>query len=148
PATKSFELSGNMNHLVSRNIRARARLEYFSDVTTQQLYYQDVYKATRNNRVIEGGLTAGFGPTSTSLLYQRSEYLNGANSSTLYGSTPRVTTTVAPQRIFGSPVYASLNTEYAYLPSRTINDGAVTSDDSHSRLDLTPTLRAPLSRLT
>ena len=75
PATKSFEISGNMNHTISRNMRARARLEYFSDVTTQQLYYQDVYKATRNNRVIEGGLTAAFGPASTSLLYQRSEYL-------------------------------------------------------------------------
>jgi LPS-assembly protein len=148
PATKSFELSGNMNHLVARNIRARARLEYFSDVTTQQLYYQDVYRATRNNRVIEGGLTAAFGATSTSLLYQRSEYLNGDDRSTIYGSTPRVTTNVAPQRIFGSPVYASLNTEYAYLPSRTINEGVVTNDDSHGRFDLTPTLRAPLSRLT
>ena len=148
PATKSLELSGNMNHLVSRNIRARARLEYFSDVTTQQLYYQDLYKATRNNRLIEGGLTAAFGPTSTSLLYQRSEYFNDAESSTLYGSTPRVTTTVAPQRIFGSPVYASLNTEYSYLPSRSISDGVVTSDNSHGRFDMTPTLRAPLSRLT
>jgi LPS-assembly protein len=148
PATKSFEISGNMNHTVSRTMRARARLEYFSDVTTQQLYYQDVYKATRNNRVIEGGLTAAFGPTSTSLFYQRSEYLSGANSSTIYGSTPRVTTSVAPQRIFGSPVYASLNTEYSYLPSRSVNDGVVTSDDSHGRFDMTPTLRAPLSRLT
>jgi LPS-assembly protein len=148
PATKSLELAGNMNHLVSRNIRARARLEYFSDVTTQQLYYQDLYKATRNNRLIEGGLTAAFGPTSTSLLYQRSEYFNDADSSTLYGSTPRVTTTVAPQRIFGSPVYASLNTEYSYLPSRSISDGVVTSDNSHGRFDMTPTLRAPLSRLT
>ena len=50
PATKSFEITGNMNHTISRNMRARARLEYFSDVITQQLYYQDVYKATRNNR--------------------------------------------------------------------------------------------------
>jgi len=149
PASKSFELSGNMNHLMSRNIRARARVEYFSNVTAQQIYYQDVYKATRNNRVIEGGLTAAFGPTTTSLLYQRSEYLSGSsgNSSTVYGSTPRVTAAIAPRRIFGSPVYASVNTEYAYLPSRSLTDGEVTADDSHGRFDLTPTLRAPLSRL-
>jgi LPS-assembly protein len=144
PASKSFEVSGNMNHTITRNIRARARLEYFSDVTTQQLYYQDVYKATRNNRVIEGGLTAAFGPTSTSLLYQRSEYFNGSDSSTLYGSTPQVTTNIAPQRIFGSPIYASINTEYEYLPSRSTTAGVVT----HGRFDLMPTLRAPLSRLT
>ena len=59
-----------------------------------------------------------------------------------------MTTSLAPQRIFGSPVYASLNTEYAYLPSRSVNDGVVTHDDSHGRFDMTPTLRAPLSRLT
>ena len=29
PATKSFEVSGNTNHSISRNVRARARLEYF-----------------------------------------------------------------------------------------------------------------------
>jgi LPS-assembly protein len=148
PATQSFEVSGTMNHILSRNVRARARLEYFSDIVTQQLYYQDVYKATRNNRLIEGGLTAGFGPTSTSLLYSRSEYLSDANNSTVYGSTPRVSTNVAPQRLFGSSVYASMNTEYAYLPSRSISNGVVTNDDSHGRFDLMPTLRVPLSRLT
>jgi LPS-assembly protein len=148
PATKSFEVSGTMNHTLSRNVRARARLEYFSNVVTQQLYYQDVYKATRNNRIIEGGLTAAFGPTSTNLLYSRSEYLSDANNSTVYGSTPRVSTSVAPQRLLGSPLYTSMNAEYAYLPSRTISNGVVTNDDSHARVDMTPTLRVPLSRLT
>jgi LPS-assembly protein len=148
PATKSFELEGNMNHAISPTIRARARLDYFSDVVTQQLYYQDVYQATRNNRVIEGGLTAAFGPTSTSLLYSRSEYLSDAANSTVYGSTPRLATNVAPQRLFGSPVYASVNAEYAYLPNRSVTDGEVTRDDSHGRMDLAPTLRVPLSRLT
>jgi LPS-assembly protein len=148
PASKSFELSGTVNHVISRTVRARGRLEYFSDVVTQQLYFQDVYKATRNNRLIEGGLSAGFGPTSTNILYSRNEYLSGANSSTVYGSTPRVSTSVAPQRMFGSPIYASMNAEYAFLPNRSVNDGVVTSDDSHARVDMTPTLRVPLSKLT
>jgi LPS-assembly protein len=148
PATKSYEVTGTMNYAISRNVRARARLEYFSNVTTQQLYYQDVYKATRNNRLIEGGLSANFGPTSTNLLYSRSEYLSDATNSTVYGSTPRISANVAPQRLFDSPVYASMNTEYAYLPSRTISNDVVTNDDSHGRLDMMPTLRVPLSRLT
>ena len=148
PATKSFEFKGNMNHAISPRVRARARVDYFSDVVTQQLYYQDVYQATRNNRLIEGSLTAGFGPTSNSLLYSRSEYLSDADNSTVYGSTPRLSTNVAPQRLFGSPVYASMSAEYAYLPDRSITDGEVTRDDSHGRIDLEPTLRVPLSRLT
>ena len=136
-----------MNHTISPRVRARARIDYFSDVVTQQLYYQDVYQATRNNRLIEGGLTAAFGPTSTSALYSRSEYISDASNSTVYGSTPRISTNVAPQRLFNSAVYASLNAEYAYLPNRSLVDGDVTRDDSHSRIDVMPTLRVPLSRL-
>ena len=137
-----------MNHS-TRGTFARAPGSSTSpNVTTQQLYHQDVYKATRNNRLIEGGLSANVGPTSTNLLYPRNEYLVDANNSTVYGSTPRVSTSVAPQRLFGSPVYASMNSEYAYLPNRTITDGEVTNDDSHGRFDMTPTLRVPLSRLT
>jgi len=148
PATKSFELKGSMNHAISRNVRARARLDYFSDVTTQQLYFQDIYQATRNSRVIEGGLTGAFGPTSMSILYSRSEYLGSANSNTLYGTTPRVLAAVAPRQLFGSPVYASLDAVYDYLPSRSSIDDIVVRDDSHSRMDVAPRLRVPLSRLT
>jgi LPS-assembly protein len=147
PATRSFEITGNMNHTISPRVRARARVDYFSNVVTQQLYYQDVYQATRNNRLIEGGLTATFGPISTNALYSRSEYISDARNSTLYGSTPRISTNVAPRRLFSSTVYASLNAEYAYLPNRSLVDGDVTRDDSHSRIDMMPTLRVPLSRL-
>jgi LPS-assembly protein len=147
PESQSFELSGTVNHTISRAIRARARLDYFSDVVSQQLYHQNVYQASRNSRVIEGGLTASFGPTTSGVLYQRSELLTDATNSYVYGSTPRVTTTVAPQRLFGSPVYASMNAEYSFLPNRSVADGIVTRDDSHSRLDVVPTVRIPMSRL-
>ena len=148
PASESFELTGSVNHAISRGVRARARLDYFSDVVSQQLYHQNVYQASRNSRVIEGSLTAAFGPTTTGVLYQRNELLSGSDSSYVYGSTPRVTTSVAPQRLFGSPVYASVNAEYAFLPNRSVTDGLVTSDNSHSRLDISPMVRVPLSRLT
>jgi LPS-assembly protein len=148
PATKSLELRGNMNHQVSRGVRARARLDYFSDVVTQQLYFQDVYQATRNNRVMEGGLSAAYGPTATTLLYSRSEYLTDAQNSTLYGTTPLVSSNVAPQRLFGTPIYGSMNAEYVYLPSRSRVDDEIVRDDSHSRIDVAPSIRAPLSRLS
>ena len=148
PEAKSFELTGSVNHVITPRVRARARLDYFSDVVSQQLYHQDIYQASRNNRVIEGGLTAAFGPTSTGILYQRNELLSDEVNSYVYGSTPRVWTSVAPQRLFGSPVYGSMNAEYAFLPDRSLRDGVVTSDDSYSRIDVSPTVRMPLSRLT
>ena len=69
-------------------------------------------------------------------------------SSQVYGSTPRVTTSLSPQRLFNAPIYASANVEYAFLPDRAITDGVVVSDRSYSRLDVSPTVRVPLSRLT
>jgi hypothetical protein len=84
----------------------------------------------------------------TSMLYQHSELLTSEDTSQVYGSTPRVTVNLAPQRLFRAPVYASANAEYAMLPNRSINDGVVVSDNSYSRIDVSPNVRVPLSRLT
>jgi LPS-assembly protein len=147
-ASNSFEVTGNVSHALTRSIRARARLDYFSDILSQQLYHQNIYQASRNRRLIEAGLTAGLGALSTSVLYQRNELFNTATSTQVYGSTPRVTTSLAPQRLFNAPIYTSVNAEYAFLPYQVTTDGDVVRDDSHSRLDVTPTVRVPLSRLT
>ena len=147
-AANSYEITGNLNHTLSRNIRARARLDYFTDLVTQQLYNQNLYAATRNRRLIEGGLTAGFGPVMTSALYQRSEIFTAERTSQIYGSAPRVSANLAPQRLFNAPIYASANAEYAVLPNQSISNGVVVSDAGYSRLDVSPTVRVPLSRLT
>ena len=88
------------------------------------------------------------GPLSTTLLYQRNETFNNETSSFLYGSTPKVSALLAPQQLFGAPIYASMNSEYAYLPYRSLTSGVVTQDNSLSRVDVAPSLRVPLSRLT
>ena len=148
PARKSFELSGVATQTLGRATRGRVRLSYFSDLVTQQLYHQNLYQATNRSRVIEAGLNNTAGPVSTSVLYQRNETFNDTRSSVVYGGTPRVTTSLAPQRLFDLPFYGSVTGEYAYLPYRYLTDGVATLDNSLGRLDIVPTLRAPLSRLS
>jgi LPS-assembly protein len=148
PETTSFEIVGAASHAFSRAVRGRVRLDYFSDIVSQQLYHQNVYQATRHSRVIEAGLTAALGRLSTSVLYQRNELFNTPTSTQLYGSTPRVTANLAPQRLFNSPVYTSVNSEFALLPYRVISDGEVISDSGYSRFDVSPSVRVPMSRLT
>jgi LPS-assembly protein len=143
----SYEITGTAVQALARGITARARLDYVSDVVSQVALHQDVYDASRRNRLIEGGITASFGPLSTSALYQRNEIVNGVTDTVVYGSTPRVTAALAPRRLFGSPVYATMNAEYAYLPYRRIADGVTAQDDSVGRADLAPSIRVPLSRL-
>jgi LPS-assembly protein len=148
PAKTSYEFTGAVAQALGGAARARMRLDYFSDVLTQQLYQQNIYQASRRNRIIEAGVSDAFGPLSTTLLYQRNETFNDQTSSFLYGSTPKVSALLAPQQLFGAPIYASMNSEYAYLPYRSLTSGVVTQDNSLSRVDVAPSLRVPLSRLT
>ena len=149
PAKTSYEFTGAVTQALGGAARARMRLDYFSDVLTQQLYQQNIYQASRRNRIIEAGVSDAFGPLSTTLLYQRNETFNDQTSSFLYGSTPRVSALLAPQQLFGAPIYASMNSEYAYLPCRSAHRAAsLTQDNSLSRVDVAPSLRVPLSRLT
>jgi LPS-assembly protein len=148
PASNSFQVTGTANQTIGTRLRARGYVDYFSDILTQQLYNQNIYQATQSRRTIEGSLSGNFGPASTSVHFQRNEYLTGVGSSSVYGSTPRVTANLAPQMLFGTPIYASVNTEFARIPNQQIEDGEVTSDRTLNKVDLSPMLRLPLSRLT
>jgi lipopolysaccharide assembly outer membrane protein LptD (OstA) len=154
PGKNSFEVQSAVNHRLTQQLRARARVDYFSDIFTQQLYHQNIYQATQSTRVIDGSVSGTFGRVSTSAQYSRNEYLSGATSSTVYGSTPRLSASVAPQRLFGTQVYASANTEYAFVPNRSMTQDTTTgewnvlSDNSLGKWDLAPSIRVPLSRLT
>ena len=150
PAKTSYEFTGAVTQALGGAARARMRLDYFSDVLTQQLYHQNIYQASRRNRLIEAGASDIFGPLSTTVLYQRNETFNNETSSFLYGATPRVSAQLAPQQLFGAPIYASMNSEYAFLPYRSLDlaKGVVTQDNSLARVDIAPSVRLPLSRLT
>jgi LPS-assembly protein len=147
PGSTSYEVTSTAVHDLGRGFIARARVDYFSDVVNQQVLHQDVYAATRRNRLVEGGLTGSFGPVSTSAAYERNEVVNGVSDTLVYGGTPRVTATLAPQRLFGSPVYATVQAEYAHLPYRRIVEDVTVQDDSLGRFDIAPSVRVPLSRL-
>ncbi len=150
PAKISYEFTGAVTQALGGSARARMRLDYFSDVQTQQLYHQNLYDASRRSRLIEAGVSDAFGPLSTTLLYQRNETFDNSTTAFLYGSTPRVTTVLAPQQLFGAPIYASMNSEYAYLPYRNLDllKDRVTLDNSLGRVDVAPALRVPLSKLS
>ena len=148
PATSSYKVQAAGNQAWGTNIRLHERVDYTSDLITNQLYQQDLYQASNATRTVEAGAIGSFGVLTAGALFQRIETFADADTSQLYGSTPRLTASLAPQRLFGLPIYGSLNNEYAYLPYRTINDDEVSNDKSLGRLDVLPTMRAALSRLT
>lgn len=148
PASTSIEVTGNATQALGRRARGHLRIEYFTDVITQQLYHQNLYQATRRNRTIEAGINDTVGPWAMSALYQRNQTFSSTTSSVVYGGTPRLTANLAPRRVLSTPIYASMNTEFVHLPYQSIANDVVTLDRSLSRTDIAPTLRVPLSKLT
>jgi LPS-assembly protein len=148
PAQSSYQFNGTGRQAVGTAVRLHQRIDYTSSLVTQQLYQQNVIQATNATRTIETGLAGTWGGFTTSALFQRTETFTGADTSQLYGGTPRVTASIAPQRLFGLPIYGSVTNDFGYLPNRQITNGTVTSDRSLARLDVLPTLRAALSRLS
>jgi hypothetical protein len=66
----------------------------------------------------------------------------------VYGSTPRVSAAIAPHRLFGQSLYASMNGEFANLPYSSNLDGVPVLDRGMTRFELAPLVRAPVSRWT
>src|SRR5262245_60754585 len=89
PAKTSYEFTGAVTQALGGSARARMRLDYFSDVFSQQIYHQNIYQASRRSRIVEAGASDVFGPLATTLLYQRNETFDSDERSVLYGSTPR-----------------------------------------------------------
>jgi LPS-assembly protein len=148
PAESSYQFNGTGNQMVGQAIRVHQRVDYSTSILSRQLYQQDLYQASNATRTIEAGMSGVFGNLTTGALFQRTETFTGVDTSQLYGSTPRLTASIAPQRLFGTPVYVSLNNEFSHLPFRQISNGSVTSDKTLNRLDVFPSVRAALSRLT
>ena len=148
PAQSSYQFSGAGNQAIGSAMRLHERVDYSSNLITQQLYQQSVYQASNATRTIEAGLTGHWGGLTTSALFQRVETFTAADSSQLYGSSPRITAAMAPRRLFGLPLYGSITNDFGHLPYRQVTSGTVTSDKSVTRLDVLPTLRAALSRLS
>ena len=149
---RSFELTGNFVHAMTPRWRARGRVDYVGNILTQQLYNQNVGRATNPVRTVDGNLAGAVGHLTVNATAQWTEVFSIASPtrkvSQQYGGTPRIITSVAPRQFFGLPVYAGLNSEYGYLPYRTVENGVVTLDNSLHRFDISPTARIPLSTLT
>jgi lipopolysaccharide assembly outer membrane protein LptD (OstA) len=145
PARRSYEVRGSANQGLGRHLRARGRVDYFSDITVQQTYNTNIYEASRRSRTIATALTGVWGIYNITGAFERSETFYGTDSSTENGATPRVTLSRGERPIGRSPLYFSFNSDYSHLlrESRTVT---TTQDSGLDRLDVLPLVRFPFTR--
>jgi LPS-assembly protein len=155
PASRSHEIRAGANQLLPGGLRARANVNYFSSLETNQTFNTNIYDASRNQRTYGGNIVGAWGSYSLNGTMDRTEYFYNKTNSGVVGSWPRVTLTRNERPILGSPVYFSIGTEYAGLVSdtKTTSTDAATGasipidvDRGLTRLDVTPQIRYPFKR--
>jgi lipopolysaccharide assembly outer membrane protein LptD (OstA) len=154
PGKRSYELRGNATENLGHGWRAAGRISYFTDVVTQQTYNTNIYDASRSQRTMSGNLTGSLLGYRVTASVDRNEYFTGTTDSTLAASAPRLTISRGERPIGRLPVYVSLGGEYVTLQRRstaTTAEGDTTTttvtDQSLSRVDFSPTLRVPFTKL-
>jgi LPS-assembly protein len=144
PERRTYEIRGNLSQRIGSHVRARARADYFSDITVQQTYNQNIYEASRRSRIFSGSLAGNWREYSVTGTMDRSETFYGVDSSTVRGGAPRIAVSRGERPLFGA-VYLGVTGDMNRLTVKRTTP-TVHLDQSLSRVDVTPRLRAPFSR--
>jgi LPS-assembly protein len=145
PAHRSFDVRGNINHALPRGIRVAGSVNYFTDISTQQLYQQNIYDLSLRTRSFRGTVNGGTGRYRLSGQFEQTDVFYGQEASR-YGSAPVGTLSIGEKPIARSPIYLSANFSGGHLV-RQDDIADPTTNRSLWRLDGGPTISAPLSNL-
>jgi LPS-assembly protein len=142
---KSYQLNGSANQLLPGKMRATARVDYFSDIKTNQALYTNIYDASSSRRNFGGNVVGAWGSYALTGTIDHNEYFYNQTSSTLSGSSPRITVNRNERPVAHTPLYFSTGAEYANIVSIGHQDGTEI-DRSLTRLDFTPQIRFPFKK--
>ena len=145
PARRSYEVRAAGVQTLGSNWVARGNVDYFSDITVQQTFHQNLYDASRRSRTYGGNVSGSWGANSLSGTFDLTQLFYGTTDTTTYGGTPRVSYSRSAQAIGNSPVYFSLGSEFVRLERRSETETRLV-DQGLVRMGAAPSLRVPVSR--
>jgi LPS-assembly protein len=150
PAVRSYQIESSAVHALPARLSARGRIDYFSDITSQQLYNNNIYEQSRSQRTITGSVSGAWRGLSVTGAYLRSEQFYTPTDSIVNGNAPSLSANLSSRRLGGLPLYFALNTDSArvlYIGRTEVGGASVENDRSLGRIDVAPSLRAPLTSL-
>jgi len=146
PGRKSFELRGGVAQDLPLKLRARGRVDYFSDITVQQAYNTNIYDTSRRSRYYGGNVSGTWNAYTVSGSVDSNQYFFNSTDSTTSGSMPRINFARGEQPIRGTPVYFGVGSEYVSMVRKTEGSGTLVDTGLH-RLDATPTVRYGFTKI-
>jgi hypothetical protein len=104
PARKSYRFQGNLNQTLPGRIRVQGRANFFTDVTTQQLYQSDINAFTQRTSSFGLNASGNWGRVSASAQAERTDVYNGLKAAS-QRTLPRVNLTVSDAAIGPTRIY-------------------------------------------
>src|SRR5205085_5625276 len=114
-ATRSYQLNGSANQLLPGRLRARASVDYFSSIATNQTFNTNINDASRSQRSFGGNVVGGWGSYALNGTIDHREYFYSQTSSAVSGSWPRINVTRNERPVRGTPFYVSAGGEYVSI---------------------------------
>jgi lipopolysaccharide assembly outer membrane protein LptD (OstA) len=146
PESRSVLVNGSITQDLPLNLKARARIDYSSNLTLNQLYSQDIFNATQSLSTWTGNVSGSWRFVNASATAQRTQQFFNQTDSRINGSLPSLTAAVSSRRLGRLPVYFALQSE-ASRPLYIERSGDTDLDRTLTRTDLLPSLRMPISGL-
>jgi lipopolysaccharide assembly outer membrane protein LptD (OstA) len=145
PARRSYEIRSALVQQLSDAFRLSSRVEYFSDITVQQIYNNNIYESSRRTRSIVNGVSGSWQGVNLAASQVRNELFYSDVDSLISGYEPSFNLAVSSRKLGKAPLYFSMPLEAGRVLYITKN-ADVTEDYTLNRLDVWPALRAPLTR--
>ncbi len=104
PGRRSYEFRGNLTQALPAGIRLQGRANYFTDVTTQQLYQTDLSAFTNRSRSFGLDATGGWGRLRASAQAERNDVFYGSVAASTR-TQPRLNLSITEAPIGRTKVY-------------------------------------------
>ena len=144
--SRSYNIRGGANQRLPGTFRARARVDYFSSLATNQTLHSTLYDASNSRRSYGGNVVGSWRGNSINGTFDRSEQFSDTTHSSLLGTAPRLSVSRGERPLFGnSAVYFAIGSEYVRYERET-RSGEVVADSGVGRFDLNPQIRYPFKR--
>jgi LPS-assembly protein len=143
---KSTMVTGGLSQILPFGLSARASVDYFTNVTTQQLYNNNFQDTSQSTRTYRGGVSGAWRGLAVNGTFQRSESFDNSGNSIVTGSEPGMTASFSGYKLGPLPLFASINADAGRVLYVQKNR-TTTNDLSLVKADVVPSLRAPLSSL-
>ena len=146
-ASNSWELHGGANQVLPGNLRARARVDYFSSLVQMQSVQMNYANAYQNQRSFGGNVVGAWRSYSLNATVDHTDYFSSQTASSTSGSWPKVALSRNERLIPGTPMYFSVGGEYASLLKNSLDtSNGFGYNQDVNRVDFTPQVRFPFKR--